>query len=203
MEIQAGKSPSCPDIPAASGEWGVVKVSAIRPEGFQAGENKVTTDGKHIRLEYEIQDGDLLISRANTSELVGITCLVEDPPHRLMLSDKSLRLVVDKEIVLSKFLYIATQMRSFRVQVEAAGTGSSGSMKNISQANIRAFEVALPPIEEQARIADRANVLAKQLDSERGYRSKLQRLKTGLMQDLLTGRKRVPEIAEQVAEAVA
>jgi len=76
-------------------------------------------------------------------------------------------------------------------------------MKNISQANIRAFEVALPPIEEQARITGRANVLAKQLDNERGYRSKLQRLKTGLMQDLLTRRKRVPEIADQVAEAVA
>ena len=202
-EIQAGKSPSCPDIPSSSGEWGVVKVSAIRPEGFQAEENKVIEDKNHIQPEYEIEDGDLLISRANTSDLVGITCLVEDPPDKLMLCDKSLRLVVDQDKVNARYLFQATQVDSFRRQVEAAGTGSSGTMKNISQTDIRSFQVPLPPLREQLLIADRVESLTRKIDSEKAYRRKLQRLKTALMQDLLTGRARVPEAEARVDEVVA
>jgi type I restriction enzyme S subunit len=202
-EIQAGKSPSCPDIPSSSGEWGVVKVSAIRPEGFQAEENKAIEDENHIHPEYEIEDGDLLISRANTSDLVGITCLVEDPPDKLMLCDKSLRLVVDQDKVNARYLFQATQVFSFRRQVEAAGTGSSGTMKNISQTDIRSFQVPLPPLREQVLIADRVESLTRKIDGEKAYRRKLQRLKTALMQDLLTGRVRVPEAEARVDEVVA
>ena len=201
--IQAGKSPSCPDIPSSSGEWGVVKVSAIRPEGFQSEENKVVEDESHIRPEYEIEDGDLLISRANTSDLVGITCLVNDPLGKLMLCDKSLRLVVNQKVVNARYLFQATQVDSFRRQVEAAGTGSSGTMKNISQADIRGFQVPLPSIREQLLIADRVEGLTRKIDSEKLYRRKLQRLKTGLMQDLLTGQVRVPEAEDRVDELVA
>ena len=40
ISIDAGKSPDCPDIPASSGEWGVLKVSAVQPDGFKSQENQ-------------------------------------------------------------------------------------------------------------------------------------------------------------------
>ena len=40
---------------------------------------------------------DLLLSRANTYELVGIVCLVETPPPRLLLCDKTLRLHLNEK----------------------------------------------------------------------------------------------------------
>lgn len=79
ISIDAGKSPKCLNRPAAAGEWGVLKVSAIRPEGFKADENKAITSSLHINSAYEVKDGDLLISRANTYELVGSVCFVEAP----------------------------------------------------------------------------------------------------------------------------
>src|SRR5665811_2073853 len=80
--IEAGKSFSAPDYPAGQGEWGILKVSAVRPEGLQAAENKTVTDSSLINPAYEVRPGDLLITRANTYELVGMTRLV----HKYWLS---------------------------------------------------------------------------------------------------------------------
>ena len=74
--IDAGRSPDLPDRPAQAGEWGVLKVSAIRPDGLQEAENKVVTQSSLIDPSIEVKAGDLLISRANTSELVGLACLL-------------------------------------------------------------------------------------------------------------------------------
>lgn len=134
--IDAGKSPLCLTRPAGAGEWGILKVSAIRPEGFKANENKAIKNAIYINKEYEVKDGDLLISRANTYELVGIVCLVSNPPPQLMLCDKTLRLNVDRDRAAAEFLFHVLQTPSVRSQIEINATGSSGSMKNISQGTI-------------------------------------------------------------------
>lgn len=135
--IDAGKSPDCPDIPAQSDEWGVLKVSAVHPNGFRAEENKVITNPSYINPAYEVQDGNLLITRANTYELVGLTCFVKNPPHRLLLSDKTLRLNVNSNLAFVQFVFYALQMPFVRRQIENNATGSSAGMKNISQKIIR------------------------------------------------------------------
>ena len=53
--IDAGKSPSCPERPAAGDEWGVLKVSAVRPTGFQAIENKVKAEQEKLKAERDLQ----------------------------------------------------------------------------------------------------------------------------------------------------
>lgn len=189
--IEAGKSPSLEDTPAKPGQWGVLKVSAVRPDGFKSVENKVVHNLAHIVPTYEVHDGDLLITRANTSELVGLTCLVREPQERLLLCDKTLRLVVATTMDL-QFVFIASQMNSFRRQVESRATGSSGSMKNISQAAIRSLRVPIPGLPEQKRICSVLTRTGSALERETGALSKLHTLKQGLMDDLLTGRVRVP-----------
>jgi len=191
IDIEAGKSPDCPDIPAGAGQWGVLKVSAVRPEGFQANENKVLTDSKFINPNYEVKHNDLLISRSNTKELVGIVCLVKHPPPQLLLCDKTLRLKVNEEFASVNFLFFVLQTPYLRSQIEIHATGSSGSMKNISQETIRSFLAPLPGIAEQNRIVKLFNDIDINLSNEGKHLSKLQKIKTGLMQDLLTGKVRV------------
>src|SRR5207249_4251875 len=55
--IDAGKSPDLVDIPANPGQWGVLKVSAVRPEGFQSSENKVVHDPRFVNSDLEVRDG--------------------------------------------------------------------------------------------------------------------------------------------------
>jgi type I restriction enzyme, S subunit len=194
--IDAGKSPDCPDKPAASGEWRVLKVSAVRPEGFRAEENKVVTNSAYWNAAYEVRDGDLLMSRANTYELVGLTCLVRKPPPRLLLCDKTLRLNLDTRHASVEFIFNVIQMPFVRSQIEVNATGTSGSMKNISQDVINRLLVPLPPLDEQNHIAAILSADNDLISTEEAYRDKLKLVKKGLMDDLLTGRVRVNALEE-------
>jgi type I restriction enzyme S subunit len=197
VDINAGKSPECPDIPAIGDEWGVLKVSAVHPLGFREQENKVIINPIYINPNYEIKDGDLLITRANTPELVGLTCLVVDPPSRLLISDKTLRLVVNKSIAMSEFIFYITQMFFVRLQIEINATGSSAGMKNISQQAIKNLQISLPNIKEQNRIINLLISSTNQINITNSNLIKLRHLKTGLMQDLLTGKVRVTNLLKE------
>jgi len=188
--IDAGRSPDLPDYPAKAGEWGVLKVSAVRPDGLQETENKAVTKSYLIDPNIEIRHGDLLISRANTPSLVGLACYVHEPRPGLMLSDKTLRLNIDSRLAIPRFIGYLLQASSSRRQIEMSGTGSSGSMKNISQDEIRSLVLPLPRMQEQYRILATVENASLRVDALRRELSKLRLLKQGMMDDLLTGRVR-------------
>jgi type I restriction enzyme S subunit len=190
--IDAGKSPDYPDQPAPAGEWGVLKVSAIWPEGFRPQENKWVTKAMHQIPAFQVRDGDLLISRSNTYELVGLVSFVSDAPPRLMLCDKTLRLRLKRNRGLNLFFLFLLQTSIARRQVEVNATGTSGSMKNISQDVIRALQLPYPEIQEQERILAAIAPISSEVEALEQELTKLVALKSGLMNDLLTGRVRVP-----------
>ena len=73
--------------------------------------------------------------------------------------------------------------------LEAVARGTT--IKGISQDYIKNMLIPLPPIEEQRKIAEILSTVDKKLELERKRKEKLERIKKGLMNDLLTGRKRV------------
>ena len=184
--IDAGRSPDLPDRPAQAGEWGVLKVSAIRSDGLQETENKVVIQPSLIDPSIEVKHGDLLISRANTPALVGLACYVRKPRSGLMLSDKTLRLNIDSTLALPEFISYLLQAPFSRRQIETSGTGSSGSMKNVSQDEIRSLVLPLPGIQEQYRLAEILDTLDEAIRSTERLISKLEQAGQSLRRDLLT-----------------
>ena len=113
-----------------------------------------------------------------------------------MLSDKTLRLVPGPRLD-KRFLVGTLLGPSARQQIEDKATGSSKSMKNISQGKLRSLCFPLPPLEEQQRISDVAASLASREEQESRAATRLLKLKSALMSVLLTGELRVqPEAAE-------
>jgi type I restriction enzyme S subunit len=119
-----------------------------------------------------------------------------------MLSDKTLRLVVDPSRAEAEFIARVLATYSVRRQIANSGTGSSGSMKNISQDDIRSFLVPYPPLDEQRLILMRLRGIEGQAQVERRKLVKLRSLRQGLMEDLLTGRVRVKDSEERVEAEV-
>ncbi|MGK5694746.1 restriction endonuclease subunit S [Streptomyces sp. URMC 128] len=151
--IEAGKSFTCEPRPAAPDEWGVIKVSAMTWGSFDAQENKAVPAGRDINPTYEISPGDLLVSRANTKAYVGAPVLVGACRPRLLLSDKSLRLI-PHECVSKRWLVHFLRSPEARVYVEAKASGTKDAMRNLSQDALRRMPVALPPLAEQHRIVE-------------------------------------------------
>jgi restriction endonuclease S subunit len=145
--IEAGRSFGGAAPPASSEEWGIIKVSAMTWGVFKPAENKaVPADRADSR--YEIRPGDLLMSRANTSDYVGASVLVGAVRPRLLLSDKSLR-IVPKDGIDRHWLWLALSSPDARAQISAKATGTKDSMRNVSQAGLLTVEVPHVPLADQ------------------------------------------------------
>jgi len=161
QRIEAGKCLSCEERPAKSNEWGVLRVSAVTWGAFRPEENKVLPPHFEVPAELEVKKGDFLISRSNTTELVGAVVHVRETRPRLMLSDKTLRLVARQQELLPEYLELALRSPACRAFIEEKATGASSSMKNITQDTIRDIPLPIPPIEVQRQIMER---VTRQLD---------------------------------------
>jgi len=87
----------------------------------------------------------------------------------------------------STFLYYQLLFENQRLKSYAAGSGQ----QNLSKSLVQSFDVLLPPLKEQLRIASVLSQVDDKIVAERESKEKLQELKRGLMQDLLTGKVRV------------
>lgn len=88
----------------------------------------------------------------------------------------------------TRFLFWALQTPLARRQIENSATGTSGSMKNISQSGVRAVRLVCPQITEQSRVTARLDAVVRVIGVTKAHLAKLRSQKPGLMQDLLTGR---------------
>lgn len=156
----SGWSPAClHSLRTDDTEWAVLKVSAVSWGRFRADEHKVLTPGLDPRPQFEVQDGDFIMSRANTAQLVGRSVVATDPPPRLMLSDKHVRLRF-LDPTTARFVNLVNGSTRARSYYSDTATGTSDSMRNLTRDQILALPVPLPPLAEQARIVHRVEALS-------------------------------------------
>jgi type I restriction enzyme S subunit len=155
QSVQAGKSFGGASHPAVEDQWGIVKVSAMTWGDFKAAENKAVSDLRRVDPRFEIRAGDLLVSRANTSEYVGASVLVGPGVRsKLLLSDKSLR-VLPKPGVDPEWMLRALQAPSARRQISDLATGTKDSMRNISQSALLSVRVPRADRDAQRQAIER------------------------------------------------
>jgi type I restriction enzyme S subunit len=182
--IEAGKSFRCHGRRAGRDEWGVIKVSAMTWGAFDEDENKAVISEERVDPRWEIREGDLLLSRANTTELVGATVLVGSTRPRLLLSDKSMRLHAPDSVD-KAWLQMALSAPESRRQMSAVATGTKDSMRNISQEKVKAVRLRVPPLEEQRRIVAEIDERLGAIDALRAAIARAQRKGAALRRSVL------------------
>jgi type I restriction enzyme S subunit len=150
--IEQGWSPPCENRPAEIEEWGVLKVGCVNGVNFNSDENKALPIELDPIPELEIKPGDVLMSRANTRELLGSASLVTQVRPRLLLCDKLYRLKLMAEIINSAYFVLVMGSHRIRFQLERDATGASNSMQNISQSTILNLVIPVPDIAEQQAV---------------------------------------------------
>jgi type I restriction enzyme S subunit len=190
-KIEQGWSPLCENRHADENEWGVMKVGCVNGLVFNPDEHKALPANLEPKQKYEINSGDVIMSRANTRELLGSTSLVKSIRPRLLLCDKLYRLHF-RDRVNSEFLVYSLRNHSTKVQIESAATGASDSMQNISQGKVLSLWLALPPKHEQERIVgyinkelNRISITENKIETELRL---IQEYKTTLIAEAVTGK---------------
>lgn len=150
--IENGKSFVC-DSEARQGEWpAILKLSAVTYGFYRPKENKALLNENQFVEEAVVRVSDLLFTRKNTPELVGMCAYVYDTPPKLMMPDLLFRLNTTPACN-KVFLWKLINHDLFRGRIKAIATGSAKSMSNISKERLLNLEIILPPLEIQEQFA--------------------------------------------------
>lgn len=153
--FQSGKSLASPaEGDSSNVGQRILKISSVTTGVFKPHESKPLPLDYQAPAAHSVHAGDLLMSRANTSELVGACAYVWGEPEGLVLPDKIWRFKwKDARDVEPLFVRAAISRPEFRRAISGIASGSSGSMKNISQEAFLGLSIIQPNIAAQAAFA--------------------------------------------------
>ena len=140
---------------------------------------------------YEIKKGDLIIAMTDVTpekNLIGLTSII-DIDRIFYLNQRVGHIILKPKLADTDFIFYLSQNSYWRNQCKAFAT--LGVQANLGTNDIKNINIKLPPIEEQTAIAEILATADRELQLQKEKLAQLQIQKKGLMQVLLTGKKRL------------
>ena len=137
---------------------------------------------------FSISPGDFIVSCSGTIGRI-FRILSDAPPG--VINQALLKLKTSREVVDARYFYLLFQWDDFQTRIIDNTQG--GAMKNLVGMNaFRTTPVVLPPLFEQEAIAEALSDADALIESLEQLLTKKRQIKKGAMQELLTGKKRLP-----------
>ena len=145
---------------------------------------------KDVSSSTYCEAGDLLLAKITPSFENGKQGIVpSDVPNGFALATTEVYPISCKGIN-RLFLFYILKFPKFRKILEFSMRGTTGRQRVPKEA-VEKLRIPFPQISEQQKIAEILSTVDKKLELERKRKEKLERIKRGLMNDLLTGKVRV------------
>ncbi len=120
------------------------------------------------------------------AEPIARACIIPNYSERYLMASDGIRLSVDKKKFNLRFVLETINQKRFRKIAEIRSTGTTRSRIGLTE--LKEIPVCYPHLEEQNLIGYRLDILMEKIDLENQTLEKYQKLKAGLMQDLLSGK---------------
>ncbi|MER5420448.1 restriction endonuclease subunit S [Streptosporangium roseum] len=168
-----------------------VRITDIGDRGTLLSESAVSISWETGR-PYLLSEGDLLIAR--TGFTTGKSYLYRKSDGICAFAGYLVRFQISREIALPEYVFLWTQGATFSCWL-------GRSIKEVGQRNISAREYSehrlpVPPISVQQKIVNRVLMVDSMLDDIQARLIKLQKIKGGLVDDLLAGQVRVKDVED-------
>ena len=150
--IDNGKSYVCDNDCRTGDNPAILKLSAVTYGIYKPDENKAMIDEDLFDESAEVKDNDLLFTRKNTPELVGMSAYVFSTPQKLMMPDLIFRLNA-KASCNKIYLWQLINHGLFRPCIQNIANGSAKSMSNISKERLSKLTIPVPPLALQEQFA--------------------------------------------------
>jgi len=138
------------------------------------------TDKRTKIDKYLLRKNDLVIARAGT---IGISILVEKDFNNVIFGSYLIKIKL-KQNVFPKFIHYFLQSNFYWNQINKYQAGST--LKNISLPILKSLILPIPPLSEQEKITEILSTVDSATEKLNEEISKIEQLKKGLMQELLT-----------------
>ncbi len=190
--IDQGWSPVAAEGEISQDQWSVLTLSSVKRGVFDSTAIKPIPVFTKVPDGIDIKNGDLLLTRSNTRELVGDVCIVQGARPKTVICDLIYRLTPKPTLFCSSFLMYQLLSPLGRRQIERDARGSSATMPKIAQRHIRSWRVLSPPLEEQNKIVEAIQDAVKNIsDGVKRVQAEIELLheyRTRLIADVVTGK---------------
>ncbi|TXD50497.1 MULTISPECIES: restriction endonuclease subunit S [unclassified Polaribacter] len=158
---------------------------------------RLNNDVKLSSTVQYLQDGDVIIADASEDyEGIGTAIELQNVDKKKVISGLHTFALRDKEdLTLEGFRTYIFKNPIVKKALKTIATGSK--VFGISKGNVQKFEIVLPTLPEQQKIANILNTWDKAIVAQEKLIAQKQALKKGLMQQLLTGKKRFAGFEEE------
>lgn len=202
--IDQGWSPVAAEGEFTESQWAVLTLSCIRKGVFQPKAFKPIASEASVPAQLEVSDGDLLISRSNTRQLVGDCCIVKSPRPRTIISDLIYRLHIRENVLSPKFALLWLLSKTARRQIETDARGSSSTMVKLSHGHIKRWKIILPKIDQQIKIVDnvdkRLKPIHRAIELTKREIYLIREYHTRLITDVVTGKLDVRHLTQDAVK---
>ena len=176
-------------------DWENEGLPIIRIQNLNNGNAEFNYFNREVEERYLVQNGDLLFAWSGTKGVSFGARIWKGP--KAVLNQHIFRVIPNAEFVLPEFTYYL--LKQIQERIENKAHGFKSSFVHVKKSDITNLTFSLPPLPEQQKIANILTTLDAKLEVLQDKNQQYQELKKGLMQQLLTGKKRVkiqePEIA--------
>jgi len=134
---------------------------------------------------FSLKSGDVIITKdSETPDDIGIPAVIMEKINNLVCGYHLALIRPDVDQVDS--IYLAKQLSTSRVARFFALHASGSTRYGLPTSTIESVEIPTPPKPEQAKIAEILSTVDRAIEQTKAMIAKQQRIKAGLMQDLLT-----------------
>ncbi len=191
--LTSGTSLICDKGTPSNDEPAILKLSCLSEGLFNPLERKKAPRSAWRQLKISARKDSILISRSNTPALVGSCAYVEENYPLLYLPDTIWRFETNNNIASNqKWLSLLLGSKSYQNRIARIAAGTSNSMKKLQKTALLKLKISLPPLPEQQKIAEVLSTWDDALNNLDTLIQAKQQRKKALMQQLLTGKKRLP-----------
>jgi type I restriction enzyme S subunit len=144
-------------------------------------------------LRFSVKPMDFIISCSGT---IGKIFMIPENFEKGIINQALLKITINDKKFNHKFFEYYFEWEQFQSKIIDYTQG--GVMQNLIGINeFKKVNFPLPPFPEQQKIAEILTQTDQTIEKEQQYKEKLQKIKQGLMQDLLTGKVRVNHLVEE------
>ena len=159
-----GWSPRCDNNPAGTP---VLKLGAVLGFRFDLLAIKYTSLPTDPQAHYWATEGDMLISRSNTLDLVGHAAIYSGQPSPCIYPDLLMKMRTNPNVANPKFVIYWLQGQEARAYIRVHATGASSTMKKITQGDVCSLPFPKITIEEQQRVVAYLDAIQTEIDEMR------------------------------------
>lgn len=192
--VSSGLSAVTSDSSEDSGKY-ILRTSAVSSEKFIESEVKSVTKQAESRLICPVEADTVIMSRMNTSAMVGACAYVARNYKNLFVPDKLWKIKFTLELS-AKYAWYLINSSPIRGWFSSTSTGASVSMQNISLTDFYNAYAPIPRMIEQRQISDYLDSKCAEIDALlQNYEDQiatLEKYKKSLIYEYVTGKKEVP-----------